>query len=353
MITKKKFGTLACGSDVYAYTLENNNGMSVKILDLGGIINQINVPDKEGRLTDVIGGYDNVDYYANATGYQGALIGRFGNRICNGKFTLDGKEYSLFCNNNVVNHLHGGKIGFDKKIWKVTPIDGDSPALELEYVSPDGEEGYPGTLSVKVTYTLTSDNALSIRYQATTDKKTILNLTNHAYFNLGGYASGCVKGHYLEMDAESYIKTDSLLIPTGEIALVDGTPFDFRKGKLVGDEIDADNVDLKIAGGYDHCFNFTGGESKEPVLRATLKDPKSGRIMKMYTNQPCVQLYTGNFLDDDGYPFKGGCVKKKQMALCLETQHMPDAINHPNFTDVTLDVGETYDYTTVYAFSAE
>ncbi len=353
MITKKKFGTLACGSDVYAYTLENNNGMSVKILDLGGIINQINVSDKEGRLTDVIGGYDNVDYYIKASGYQGALIGRFGNRICKGKFTLDGKEYSLFCNNNAVNHLHGGKVGFDKKIWKATPIDGNSPALELEYVSPDGEEGYPGTLSVKVTYVLTADNALSIRYQATTDKKTILNLTNHAYFNLGGYASGCVKGHYLEMDAESYIKTDSRLIPTGEIASVDGTPFDFRMGKLVGDEIDADNVDLKIAGGYDHCFNFTGGESKEPVLRATLKDPKSGRVMKMYTNQPCVQLYTGNFLEDDGYPFKGGCVKKKQMALCLETQHMPDAINHSNFTDVTLDVGETYDYTTVYAFSAE
>ena len=353
MISKKKFGTLECGSDVYAYTLENNNGMSVKILDLGGIINQINVPDKEGRLTDIIGGYDNIDYYAKATGYQGALIGRFGNRICKGKFTLDGKEYSLFCNNNAVNHLHGGKIGFDKKIWKATPVDGDSPALELEYVSPDGEEGYPGTLTVKVTYTLTADNALSIRYQATTDKKTILNLTNHAYFNLGGYASGCVRGHYLEMDAESYVKTDSLLIPTGELVPVDGTPFDFRKGKLVGDEIDADNVDLKIAGGYDHCFNFTGGESKEPVLRATLKDPKSGRVMKMYTNQPCVQLYTGNFLKDDGYPFKGGCVKKKQMALCLETQHMPDAINHSNFTDVTLDVGETYDYTTVYAFSAE
>ena len=353
MISKKKFGTLECGSDVYAYTLENNNGMSVKILDLGGIINQINVPDKKGRLTDIIGGYDNIDYYAKATGYQGALIGRFGNRICKGKFTLDGKEYSLFCNNNAVNHLHGGKIGFDKKIWKATPVDGDSPALELEYVSPDGEEGYPGTLTVKVTYTLTADNALSIRYQATTDKKTILNLTNHAYFNLGGYASGCVRGHYLEMDAESYVKTDSLLIPTGELAPVDGTPFDFRKGKLVGDEIDADNVDLKIAGGYDHCFNFTGGESKEPVLRATLKDPKSGRVMKMYTNQPCVQLYTGNFLKDDGYPFKGGCVKKKQMALCLETQHMPDAINHSNFTDVTLDVGETYDYTTVYAFSAE
>lgn len=352
MITKKLFGKLG-EVEVYAYTLENKSGMSVKILDRGGIINQINVPDKEGRYTDVIGGYDNIDYYANASGYQGALIGRFGNRIAGGKFTLDGKEYTLFCNNNVVNHLHGGAVGFDQKIWSVTEMDGEAPALKLEYTSVDGEEGYPGTLNVTVTYTLTADNALSIRYEATTDKKTILNLTNHAYFNLAGYANGDVRGHYLEMDADSYIKTDDLLIPTGEIAPVEGTPFDFRNGKLVGDEIDADDVDLKIAGGYDHCFNFVGGESKEPVLRATLKDPKSGRVMKMYTNQPCVQLYTGNFLEDDGFPFKGGCIKKKQMALCLETQHMPDSINHPNFTDVTLDVGEKYDYTTIYAFSAE
>lgn len=352
MITKKLFGILN-GVEVYSYTLENKNGMSVKILDRGGVINQINAPDKEGRFVDVIGGYDNVDYYANASGYQGALIGRFGNRIAGGKFTLDGKTYTLFCNNNEVNHLHGGKEGFDSKMWMATPIDGDSPALVLEYTSVDGEEGYPGTLKIKVTYVLTSDNALSIRYEATTDKKTILNLTNHAYFNLAGYANGDVRGHYLKMDAESYVKTDDLLIPTGEIASVDGTPFDFRGGKLVGDEIDADNVDLKIAGGYDHCFNFVGGETKEPVLRATLKDPVSGRVMKMYTNQPCVQLYTGNFLEDDGFPFKGGCIKKKQMALCLETQHMPDSINHSNFTDVTLDVDEKYDYTTIYAFSAE
>ena len=351
MIIKSNFGMLSDGREVSAYMLENQNGMSVKILDFGGIINQINVPDKQGKFTDIIGGYDNLDYYVNASGYQGALIGRFGNRIAGGRFTLYGKEYTLFCNNNLVNHLHGGEYGFDKKIWDVNAKDGEEPTLELTYVSVDGEEGYPGTLNVKVTYTLKAENALSIRYEATTDKKTILNLTNHAYFNLGGYASGDVKGHYLKLDANSYIKTDDMLIPTGEIAPVDGTPFDFREGKLVGDEIKADNIDLKIAGGYDHCFNFTGGESKEPILRATLKDPETGRVM--YTNQPCVQLYTGNFLEDDGFPFKGGCVKKKQMALCLETQHMPDSINHPNFTDVTLGVNEKYDYTTIYAFSAE
>ena len=352
-IEKRYFGTLSDGRTVNSYTLFNAKGMRVMILDLGGILCQIHVPDKEGRLTDVVGGYDNLDYYVNASGYQGALIGRFGNRIGMSKFTLDGKEYTLFANNNDVNHLHGGKEGFNTKIWSVTEKDGEAPALELEYVSVDGEEGYPGTLTVRVTYTLSADNALSIRYQATTDKKTILNLTNHAYFNLGGYASGSIRDHYLQMDADSYVRTDTLLIPTGELPSVEGTPFDFRSGKTVGQDIDADNIDLKIAGGYDHCFNFVGGETKEPVLRATLKDPKSGRVMKMYTNQPCVQLYTGNFLENDGYPFKGGYVKSKQIALCLETQHMPDSINHDNFTNVVLDVGETYDYTTIYAFSAE
>ena len=351
-ITKKLFGMLEDGRSVYAYTLANTNGMHATILDRGGAIFRLYAPDKEGRLVDVVGGYDNLDYYVNASGYQGALIGRFGNRIANATFTLDGQEYSLFANNNG-NHLHGGKNGFDSKIWDVVATGGDEPTLALSCTSPDGEEGYPGTLRVSVTYRLTADNTLSIRYVATTDKKTILNLTNHAYFNLGGYASGSIRDHLLQMDADSYVRTDGNLIPTGELASVAGTPFDFREMKAVGRDIDADNVDLKNAGGYDHCFNFIGGETREPVLRATLKDPKSGRVMKMYTNQPCVQLYTGNFLEDDGYPFKGGLVKSKQMALCLETQHMPDSIHHSNFTNVVLDVGETYDYTTIYAFSAE
>ena len=351
-ITKKLFGTLEDGRSVYAYTLANTNGMHATILDRGGAVFQLYAPDKKGRFVDVVGGYDNLDDYVKASGYQGALIGRFGNRIANATFTLDGQEYSLFANNNG-NHLHGGKNGFDSKIWDVVATGGDEPTLALSYTSPDGEEGYPGTLRVSVTYRLTTDNTLSIRYVATTDKKTILNLTNHAYFNLGGYASGSIRDHLLQMDADSYVRTDGNLIPTGELASVAGTPFDFREMKAVGRDIDADNVDLKNAGGYDHCFNFIGGETREPVLRATLKDPKSGRVMKMYTNQPCVQLYTGNFLEDDGYPFKGGLIKSKQMALCLETQHMPDSIHHNNFTNVVLDVGETYDYTTIYAFSAE
>lgn len=352
MIEKQFFGRLENGETVSAYTLINESGMSVKISDYGGTILQLLAPDKLGRFTDVVGGYDNLYDYVHASGYQGALIGRIGNRICAGKFTLDGKEYSLYQNNNG-NHLHGGKVGFDKKIWGAEVIDGDEPRLVLFYVSPDGEEGYPGTLSVKVTYTLTKDNALSIRYEATTDKKTILNLTNHTYFNLGGYAAGTVKEHTLWLDADSYLKTDERLIPTGEIAPVEGTPFDFRVEKKVGRDIDCEDADLLKAGGYDHCFNFCGGESGDVKLRAVLKDPKSGRVMKMYTTQPCVQLYTGNFLAADGHPFKGGYVKHKQMALCLETQHMPDSINHGNFTNVILDVGEPYDHTTVYAFSAE
>ncbi len=352
MIEKHFFGRLESGEVVSAYTLINQNGMSVKISDYGGTVLQLMAPDKNGRFTDVVGGYDNLYDYRHATGYQGALIGRIGNRICEGKFTLEGKEYSLYQNNNG-NHLHGGKVGFDKRVWTVETLDGIEPSLVLGYVSPDGEEGYPGTLTVTVTYTLTSENALSIHYEATTDQKTIVNLTNHTYFNLGGYASGTVREHTLWLDADSYVKTDDKLIPTGELASVEGTPFDFRTEKKVGRDLDEAHPDLLKAGGYDHCFNFTGGEDGEVKLRAILKDEKSGRVMKMYTSQPCVQLYTGNFLKDDGYPFKGGHVKYKQMALCLETQRMPDSINHESFTNVVLDVGEKYDYTTVYAFEAE
>ena len=351
-IEKSFFGRLEDGREVYAYTLINKNGMKAKIADYGGTILQLLVPDSKGCFTDVVGGYDSIYDYVHASGYQGALIGRFGNRIAGGKFTLDGKEYNLYLNNNG-NHLHGGEFGFNAKIWDAVAIDEAQPSLVLSYTSPDGEENYPGNLAVRVTYTLRDDNALSIRYEATTDKKTVLNLTNHSYFNLGGYASGTVRDHTLWLDADSYVKTDEKLIPTGVLAPVDNTPFDFRTEKKVGRDIDAEQEDLLNAGGYDHCFNFVGGESKEPVLRAILKHEKSGRVMKMYTNQPCVQLYTGNFLEDDGHPFKGGCVKQKQMALCLETQHMPDSVHHENFTNVVLDVGEKYDYTTIYAFSAQ
>ena len=338
--------------EVYAYKLKNNNGMSVKILSYGGTVAELHVPDRNGCFDDVVGGYDCIESYVHGDGYQGALIGRFGNRIARGKFTLDGKEYSLFINNGE-NHLHGGEHGFDSKIWNVTEIDGDEPALKLHMISPDGEEGYPGTLDVTVTYTLTEQNGLSIRYEATTDKATPVNLTNHSYFNLGGYASGSICDHELMLDADTYLPTDEGLIPTGEIKNVKDTPFDFRVPKKIGNGIQENNIDLKIAGGYDHCFNFTGGETKIPVKRAELYCAETGRVMEVYTNQPCVQLYTGNFLTNENYPFKRGYKQTPQTLMCLETQHMPDRINHKNFTDSVLRPGEKYDYTTEYRFSTK
>lgn len=352
-ITKKHFGSLGGTSDVYAYVLKNENGMKVKISEYGATLLKIKTPDKFGRFTDVICGYDELNDYASADGYQGAIIGRFGNRICKGRFTLEGKEYKLFCNDGE-NHLHGGKSGFDKKIWKVLDInDSDEPSIKFFIISKDGEEGYPGNLSVTVTYTLTKDNALSIRYEATTDKTTILNLTNHSYFNLAGYASGDIYDHVLQIDADTYLPTTEDLIPTGEIKSVEGTPFDFRLPKKIGRDIKTAHQDLVFAGGYDHCMNFVGGETNTPVKRITVKEENCGRVMEVYTNQPCVQFYSGNFLKNAKYPFKGGYKQVPQTAFCLETQHMPDAINHDNFTNVILKPEDKYDYTTIYKFSVQ
>ena len=351
-ISKKLFGKLDCGTYVYAYTLSNACGMEVKILSYGGAIAQIKAPDRRGRFADVVGGYDDLDSYVRGDGYQGALIGRWGNRIAKGKFSLEGKDYDLFINNGP-NHLHGGEFGYNAKVWDVTEKDGDEPELVLHTVSPDGEEGYPGTLDLTVTYKLSAINGLSIRYEATTDKTTILNLTNHTYFNMGGYASGSVHPLVLWVDADSYLPTDADLIPTGELRSVEGTPFDFRAPKTIGQDINSDNIDLKIAGGYDHCLNFVGGETEAPVKRAELYDPESGRGMEVYTNQPCVQLYSGNFLTNDEFPFKGGYKQSVQTLFCLETQVMPDSINHDNFTNSVLRPGEVLDTTTEYRFSTK
>ncbi len=351
-IEKSFFGKLKCGTEVYAYTLKNANGMSAKIITYGGAIAELRVPDKNGCFTDVVGGYDCLESYVGGDGYQGALIGRIGNRICKGKFTLEGVDYSMYINNGV-NHLHGGKYGYNAKVWDAVAVDADEPQLKLHIVSPDGDEGYPGTLDINVTYTLSNDNGLSIRYEATTDKTTIVNLTNHCYFNLGGYASGKIYDHELMLDADTYLPTDDTLIPTGELKSVKGTPFDFTSAKKIGKDIASDDADLVTAGGYDHCFNFVGGESETPIKRAELYHPESGRVMTVYTNQPCVQFYSGNFLTNAAYPFKGGYAQNKQSLLCLETQRMPDSINHENFTDCVLKAGEKYDYTTEYRFSVK
>ncbi len=349
-IEKKLFGTLSDGREVYAYTLKNAKGTSVKILNYGGTLVELNVADRNGKIEDLIGGYDTLDSYVNGDGYQGALIGRFGNRINKGRVTLEGVDYTLFINNGE-NHLHGGEFGFDKKIWDAEVFDGEEPMLKLHVISPDGDEGYPGNVDLAVTYKLTIENGLSIRYEATTDKATPINLTNHTYFNLGGYNSGSVHSHILTLDADTYLPTDERLIPTGELRSVEGTPFDFRAPKKIGEDISSDNVDIKLGGGYDHCLNFVGGETAEPVKRGELYEEKSGRVMELYTNQPCVQLYTGNFLTNEKYPFKGGYPQSIQTFVCLETQHMPDSINQSGFTDCVLRPGEKYDFTTEYRFS--
>ncbi|MBE6580541.1 MAG: galactose mutarotase [Ruminococcaceae bacterium] len=348
-IQKQHFGFLPNGTAVSRYILQNKNGMTVALLDYAGAIQQLLVPDRKGRLVDVVGGYDNILDYVYGDGYQGSLVGRIGNRIKEGKFTLDGKTYTLAVNNGP-NHLHGGIEGFSSKIWTATPHDGEEPSLSLSLVSPDGDEGYPGTLSVTVTYTLMAENALAIRYVATTDRTTIVNLTNHSYFNLGGFASGKILEHELWLDADTYLPTDDTLIPTGELRAVKGTPFDFTAPKTVGRDFFADDVDLKNAGGYDHCFNFVGGEQPTPVPRAVLYCAQSGIEMTTKTTLPAVQFYSGNFLNNPDHPFKGGYPQALQNALCLETQKMPDSINHDNFTDVRLFPGEAYDHTTVYAF---
>ena len=352
MITKYEFGTLESGEKVYNYTLENRNGMSVTITEFGGAIVKLCVPDREGRIGDVAGGYDSLKDYVMGDGYLGALVGRTANRIAKGTFTLDGVTYHLYLNDGA-NSLHGGKVGYSYRVWTARPEDGDEPRLILTLFTPDGEENYPGNLNIKVVYTLTADNALKIAYEATTDKRTPVGMTNHVYFNLGGYASGSIRDHVIWMDADTYLPTDKGLIPLGVLHPVEGTPFDFRKPKAIGQDIDADNVDLKIAGGYDHCFNFVGGATKEPVKRVTAWDPKSGRFLTVLTDQPSIQLYTGNFLDSDQYRFKNGCPRVKQTAFCLETQTMPDSINHPDFNDVVLNPGETYTHTVIYKFSVK
>ncbi|MCD8310886.1 MAG: galactose mutarotase [Firmicutes bacterium] len=358
-IEKSLFGVTRDGVEVTAYTMSNASGVSVKFIDLGGTVVSIYAPDKNGVVADVVSGYDTPDAYLECGGYTGALIGRYGNRIGNAEFTLDGKTYKLYKNDGK-NHLHGGKVGFDRKMWSVRIIsDGSEPSAELSYLSPDGEEGYDGNLDVHVTYTLTADGAFSLHYIATTDKKTVLNLTNHAYFNLAGYEKGTILDHEVQIFADRVTEVDEELIPTGKILDVEGTPFDFRVSKAVKRDIHEDNPMLHFGKGYDQ--NFILNSDGNVNLCAVVKEPESGRVMKVYTNQPCVQLYTGNTINPMEHPYKGNVPKQPFASLCLETQHMPDAPNHSKFEgnnydyveNATLSAGEVYDYTTIYAFSAE
>lgn len=344
-IKKELFGTLASGERVYRYTLQNESGMRVCVLNFGGAIQQLWVPDRNGRLADIVCGFDDAAYYALAGGQQGSLVGRFCNRIANGKFVLDGCDYQLSCNSGA-HHLHGGTVGFHKKLWSITPIETEN-ALLLEYLSPDGEEGYPGNLRVSVTYTLTEGNALRLHYRAVTDQKTVVNLTNHAYFNLAGYDGGDILSHELWVDADRYLPVTDTLVPTGEIASVTSTPFDFTSQKQIGKDFAA------LARGYDQCLVFTDRGEKAILHRASLYDPTSGREMQIFTDQPAMQLYTGNYLAEEPYPFKNGVPQLRFGAVCPETQKMPDSPNHPHFSNAVLCAAEVYDYTTEYRFSVK
>lgn len=349
MITKEFFGTKPDGVSVDVYTLQNKNGAVVRVLSMGGILQQIKMPDRDGNFADVICGFDTVEGYLTGGGYQGALIGRYGNRIANGRFTLDGVTYQLAQNSNNSIHLHGGNVGFNQKIWDVTPFEtADSTGLVLKLTSPDGDENYPGTLHVTVTYTLTDNNELKINYQAVTDKNTIVNMTNHSYFNLGGYDSGDILDHELFVDADSITEVDKIMIPTGNAYPVSGTPFDFRTPEKIGARINDNDQQLVFGGGYDHNYSLNNhGKFAKAVV---LFDPKSGRELTVSTDQPGIQIYTANMMNGD-VNFKGGIPQKPRHAVCLETQHAPDSPNHPNFPTTELKVGEKYDTTTVFAFS--
>lgn len=344
-ITKSNFGKLPDGTAVDQYTLAGGGGGSCKIITYGGTVTELQVPDKNGQLADVVLGFDNLAGYLGPQPFFGAICGRYANRIAKGKFTIDGKEYSLAINNGP-NSLHGGNKGFDKVIWQATPGESKEGAiLKLEYTSADGEEGYPGKLKVTVVYTFTETNDLRIDYTATTDKPTAINLTNHSYFNLAGAGSGDIFGHELMLTAKNFTPTDDTLIPTGEIKSVQGTPFDFTTAKPLGKDIA--QLYSQPHKGYDHNF-VLDSQNKSLTLAARVTEPKSGRVMEVLTTEPGIQLYTANFLGDT--KGKSGKTYKQYGAFCLETQLYPDSVNHPSFPSVILRPGAEYRTTTVYRF---
>jgi aldose 1-epimerase len=348
-VTKESFGETSDGKPVDLYTLRNASGTQAQIITYGGVVVSLNVPDRNGRLDDVVLGCESMPDYEKYSRYFGALIGRYANRIAQGRFTLNGKEYTLATNNGE-NHLHGGVEGFDKVVWTGRSLEDASGAnLELTYFSPDGQEGYPGNLSVTVVYTLTDDNELKIEYSATTDRDTIINLTNHSYFNLAGAGNSDVLDHELTLNADRFTPTDSGAVPTGELRDVAGTPFDFQKPETIGSRIDADDEQINFGHGYDHNFVLNSSEG-ELSHAASVYEPTTGRVMDVFTNQPGIQFYSGNYLDGSAKG-KGGKSYQRRSAFCLETQHFPDSPNKPQFPSTVLKPGQRYLQTTVYKFS--
>jgi len=346
LVTSKPFGMFD-GKAVTLFTMRNKNGVEMNVMNYGGIIVSLKVPDKNGVVEDVTLGYDSLKDYVKASPFFGALIGRYGNRIAKGKFTLDGKQHTLAANNGV-NHLHGGPKGFDKVFWNIQEAsDSIEAKLKLTYQSKDGEEGYPGNLNVEVMYSLTNENEVKIEYKATTDKKTVINLTQHAYFNLSGNARRDIRGHQLTIHADRFLPVDATLIPTGILQPVKNTPFDFTSKQIVGSRINEKDAQLISSKGYDHCWILnSNGFAKV----ATLEDSISGRRMEVFTDQPGIQFYSGNFLDGSNVG-KGGVVYNQRFGLCLETQHFPDSPNQPSFPTTVLSPGETYQTVTSYKFS--
>jgi len=350
-ITKQSFGKTGDGENVDLYTLTNNLGMQAKIMNYGGIVVSLKVPDRNGKMDDVVLGFNDLDSYLKGHPYFGAIVGRYGNRIAKGRFTLNGFEYKLAVNNGE-NHLHGGIKGFDKVVWTAKEMRTKmGPALSLTYISKDGEEGYPGTLTATVVYTLTNNNELKLDYTVTTDKDTVSNLTHHSYFNLAGEGNGDILSHILTLNGSRFTPTDAGSIPTGELKAVAGTPFDFLKPTVIGKRINDQDQQLQYGSGYDHNFVVNG---KFGSLRsaATVYEPTSGRVLEVWTTEPGVQFYTGNFLDGT-LTGKSGKVYQKRFGFCLETQHYPDSPNHPAFPTTTLKKGATYRSTTVYRFKVK
>ncbi|HVS12688.1 MAG TPA: aldose epimerase family protein [Thermoanaerobaculia bacterium] len=359
-MTVADLGTLPDGRVARVYTLINAHGLEARITDYGGIVLSLLAPDRDGILGDVVLGYDDLAGYLEVTPYFGAIVGRYGNRIAGARFTLDGGEHALAANDGP-NHLHGGVVGFDKVLWSGEPIErADGAGVTLRYRSPDGEEGYPGTLDVEVDYVLNDRNELVIDYRASTDAPTPVNLTHHSYFNLAG--KGDVLGHQLTVAASRYTPVDATLIPTGELAPVAGTPFDFRQPATIGARIGKDHEQLERGGGYDHHFVLdradegssvsADGRLSARVLAARVTEPTTGRLFEVETTEPGLQLYSGNFLDGT-ITGKGGMVYQHRSGFCLETQHFPDSPNQPHFPSTILRPGEQYRSRTIYRFGVE
>ncbi len=351
-ITRKKFGELNDGRTAELYTLENENGMKVEITNYGGIIVRLFVPDRDNNLDDIVLGYDNLEQYFNDPNYFGALIGRYGNRIADGKFDLDGNTYQLEINEKPAGHpccLHGGKEGFNSKLWTAEEaiLNGEK-ALKLSHLSEDGEGGFPGNLKAVVYYTLTADNKLNVEYRAETDQPTVINLTQHSYFNLKGHGNGNIEDHLLYINADNFTPVNEGMIPTGEIREVTDTPFDFNAIGELGKEIDADVEQLNFTGGYDHNW-VLNNKDKNLEMAARVIDTHSGRQMEVWTTEPGVQFYSGNGIDANG-PGKENKEYKKRAGLCLETQHYPDSPNHDNFPSTVLRPGEKYRTVTEFRF---